>query len=145
MKPTDKLKFLFSVEFTDGSSYKQGELDKSSIDPKRSEFYDVLHCEKKIKTFSLVGDNQKVTVDLLTGLFYINGLSVLLESEKLPRLPDKFELIFYRQWTIDQNVTFSKKTGQILKREDAGRFCEYFIGWKCNINGKEYIQKLAVA
>ena len=145
MEKPINLKYLFIVEYDDATSYKQGANDKSSIDPKRSEFYDVLHSGKTIKRFSLFGDNQKVTVDLQTGLFDVNGLPILLESEKLPTLPEKFELIFYRQWTVHQNVTYATKTGKTLKREDAGRFCEYFIGWKCTINGKMYQQKLAIA
>jgi hypothetical protein len=140
------LKYLFFVEYTDGTIYQQTPEDKSKIDPeKRSEFYDVLHSGKIIKRFSLIGDGNKVTVDLSTGLFYVNGLAVLLESDQLPTRPDLFDLIFYRQWTKDQNVTFSTKTGQILNRKPAGSFCEYFIGWRCTIAGREYKQKLAVA
>lgn len=140
-----KLKYLFLVEFTDGTIYEQTPDDKSKLDPLRSEFYDVLQSGKVIRKFSLVGEGNKVTVDLQSGLFYINGLPVLLESEKLPARPEMFDLIFYRQWTKDQNVTYAMKTGEILNRQDAGSFCEYFIGWKCTLGKKEYIQKIAVA
>src|SRR5258707_14004136 len=149
-----KLKYLFVVEYTDGTTYHQTPEDKSKLDPdKRSEFYDVLQSGKTIKRFSLVEDTRlallgmgnKITVDLTTGLFEVNGLPILFESEQLPTKPKRFELVFYRQWTRDQNVTYDIKTGNMVKREEAGVFCEYFIGWECVIKGKHYQQKLALS
>ena len=131
------LKYLFVVEYADGSIFEQTSDDKSSIDPqKRSQFYDVLQSGKTIRYFSLVGDGHKITVDLGTGIFYVDGLALLLESEKLPTLPDRFTLVFYRQHTHELNREDSK---------ELSHFIEYFIGWECEIAGKKYIQKLAVA
>ena len=151
-KPTAKLKYLFEVKYADGEIYRQTPRDKSKIDPeKRSEFYDVLQEIEKGRTiqfFSLVGDGKTITVDLGTGLFYVNGVKLLLESEKLPVMPEKFDLIFYRQWTQQVNVEYKgKKIGpfEIVSEEPQQAFCEYFIGWKCEIKGKRYIQKMAVA
>lgn len=138
------LKYLFEAEFTDGTVVKQTPLDTSKIDPKRSEYYDILNSGKTIKRFSLVGNKNKVTVDLTTGLFEVNGLSVLLESDKLPILPDKFTLIFYRQHTHNQNITYNKSDLKELKRGAVEHFCEYFIGWQCVIKGKNYQQKIAI-
>jgi len=140
------LKYLFVAEFIDGSVIEQTPEDRSKLDPeKRSEFYDVLQSGKELRSFSLVGNGQKVTVDLITGLFEVNGLPILLESDKLPTLPEKFTLIFYRQHTHDYNATYDTKTGEQIKREEAGHFIEYFIGWQCNIKGKNYQQKLAIS
>jgi hypothetical protein len=139
------LKYLFEAEFTDGTIYTQTADDVSNIDPKRSQFYDVLHTGKTIKRFSLVGEGNKLTVDLTTGFFEVNGLTVLLESTKLPGPPDKFDLVFYRQRTHDIDVTYEKKTGNVVETGGETEFCEYFIGWTCEIAGKHYIQKMAVA
>lgn len=139
------LKYLFVAEFMDGSIKEQTPADVSKLDPSRSEFYDVLHAGKAIKRFSLVGEGNTITVDLVTGLFTINQLLVLLESEKLPLRPEKFDLIFYRQHTHSLNVEYELKTGIPVSSEPAGHSCEYFIGWQCNINGKNYQQKIAVS
>lgn len=140
-----ELNYLFIAEYIDGTLFKQTPEDKSKIDSSRNCYYDVLQSGKKIRRFSVVGKGNQITVDLGNGVFYINGLPVLLESEKLPCLPQKFELIWYHQVTRDQNVTFEKKTGKVLKTEDMPEFREYFVGWKCNINGKSYQQKIGVA
>lgn len=151
------LKYLFEVRYADEEIYRQSPEDKSKIDPeKRSEFYDVLQEVEKGKTirmFSLIEqDSDKpniLTVDLGTGLFYVNGVMVILESTKLPTIPDKFELVFYRQWTQSVNVDYKKSKEGVMKvigNTPVGEaFCEYFIGWKCNIAGKEYVQKIGVA
>src|SRR4051794_11407218 len=94
--------YLFFVEYADGTAFHQTPDDRSAIDPeKRSQFYDVLQSGQRIKRFSLVNKTNRITVDLTTGLFEINGLRVLLEGEKLPAIPERFDLIFYRQHTHD--------------------------------------------
>lgn len=148
MPEPPKLKYLFEAEFIDGTVFKQTPEDKSSMEPDRNCYFDVLEMVKNGKTirrFSLVSEGNRVTVDLGTGIFYINHLAVLLESEKLPRLPDKFDLVWYHQVTQNKNITFEKKTGTILKTENEPEFREYFIGWQANINGKNYKQKIAVS
>lgn len=145
MKPT--LKYLFEAEYEDKEVYKQTPDDKSLIAEKKSQFYDVLNSGKTIRRFSLVGEGNRITVDLRTGVFYINKLAVLLESEKLPGMPVKFELIFYRQWTQNVDIDYKvMKIGPIKITKESPReaYCEYFIGWKCEIAGKSYQQKIAV-
>ena len=151
MSNKPRLKYLFLAEFTDGTSIKQTSEDKSSLDPeKRSQYYDVIESGKKIKTFSLIQKNilglgNVITVDLITGLFTINGLRVILEGDKLPTMPDEFKLIFYRQRTENIKVTYNLKDGGVTDQEPIESFCEYFIGWQCTIAGKNYQQKIAVA
>jgi len=153
MTNTENLKYLFEAQFTDNTIYKQTLDDKSNLDPKkRSAYYDVQEEVKKGKTirmFSLKGDGNIISVDLGTGLFYINGLKVLLESEKLPQLPDKFTLIFYRQWTMSVNQDYRKTKEGLMKfvsqTPRGEKFCEYFIGWQCLVGKKNYQQKIAVS
>jgi len=143
-----ELKYLFVAEFTDGTFFKQTPEDKSLMEPDRNCYFDVLEMVKNGKTirrFSLVGQGNTITVDLGSGIFYVNSLPVLLESERLPKLPDKFELIWYHQVTQNQNVTVDKSTLEIIKTENLPEFREYFIGWQANINGKNYQQKIAVS
>ena len=144
-------KYLFIAELTDGSFFKQTPDDKSKLDPIRNCYYDLLQKLKendklKIRRFSLVGNGNTLTVDLGNGVFYINGLAVLIESDKLPTLPDKFDLIWYHQVSQNTQITYDRKTNKILKSEDIdAEFREYFIGWQCNIAGKNYQQKIAVS
>lgn len=138
-----KLKYLFIAEYEDGSTHEQTPEDKSKIEPdKRSEYFDVLQSGKKVIRFSLVGDGNRLTVDLLDGTFTLNGVRFLAESIKLPIKPE-FELLFYRQHTHDFNAQYQGEVQKSIKETD--HFVEYFIGWKCNISGKEYAQKIALA
>lgn len=144
-----KLKYLFVAEFVDGTFFNQTPDDQSTLVEKRNCYYDVLQTGKTIRRFSLVGQGDAkgntITVDLGSGIFYVNGLPVLVESEKLPTLPDKFTLIWYHQVTRDTNITLDTKTNQILKSEDMPEFREYFIGWQCLINKRNYQIKMAVS
>lgn len=148
-----QLQYLFEAEYKDGTIYRQNPQDHSVKFPPiqdehgewqgKSCFTDVTEDAQnhKIKKFSIIGKGNTITVNLENGLFEINGLPVLLEEEKLPMLPEHFELIYYRQVSVSQNITY----GDVTVLEDGGIFVEYFIGWKCNIGGREYKQKLAVA
>jgi|ERR1700719_3524342 len=143
------LKYLFVAEFTDGTVIEQTPDDMSKLGL-RNCYSDVLEAQKNgkiLKAFTLnrVGSVENVSVNLLTGIFTINGLEVLLESDKLPALPDHFELIWYHQVTRDMNITYAVQTGKEVDRTYAPEFREYFIGWKCTIHGKSYQQKIAVA
>lgn len=140
-----QLKYLFAAEFTDGVILKQTPEDRSFLDPTKSCFYDVLNSGKTVRRFSLIGDGNTITVDLGNGIFYVNGLPLLIESDRLPRLPSRFDLIFYHQVSQSMNVTVDKSNGQVTKTEPLNEYREYFIGWKCNLGGKSYQQKIAVS
>ncbi len=143
-----RLKYLFIAEFVGGKVIKQNPQDKPQNPQGKNCFSDVLEAlqnGEKLKKFSVGNSEQRVTVDLLTGIFYHNDFPLLLESEKLPTFPESFDLIWYHQITRDKNITYNIKTGAIVKTEEPPEFREYFIGWKCNINGKSYQQKLAIA
>ena len=145
------LKWLFRVQYSDDSTYNQAPDDQSVLDEKRSEFYDVLQVEekgdKKMRFFSLceVGTNNVITVDLGSGLFFVNKLPVKLEGQPLPKMPEKFSLIFYRQWQQQLQQTVDLKENKVIDQKELPAFCEYFIGWECEIAGKKYTQKMAVS
>lgn len=154
--PKPILSYLFEAEYNDGSTYTQNPEDASIKFPPeivdgqlhgKSCFTDIREdvAEHKIKQFSLIGRGNVISVNLQTGLFSINDVPVLLESEKLPALPEFFELIYYRQVTVNARVNVGKGAPELQKTEQSDIFVEFFIGWKCNIGGREYIQKLAVS
>lgn len=158
------LNYLYEITFADGSVFKQTQDDMSNKYPckrcvlgeqddceGKNQYTDVLESGREIIKCSLIGKGNIVTVDLQSGLFYINGLPVILEGEKrLPCLPrpnkgEKFELVRY-YWAIQQQTrTYDKSTGEVIKKEEHPEHREFYIGWKCNIAGKSYQQKIGVA
>lgn len=151
------LTYLFEATLEDGSIYSQNPEDASLKFPPvpdengvlqgKSCFTDIIEDVEnhKVVKFSLIGKGNVVSVDLRSGLFEINGLPILAESVKLPTKPDHFTLVYYRQRTISQNVTYQVQSGEIIDKEEGEEFLEYFIGWRCNISGRDYEQKIAVA
>lgn len=146
-----KLDYLFTAVFTDGSIVEQNPEDKGTSPNARNCYSDVLFAQKEGKQlhfFHLKGKGNTLTVDLVGGMFYVNGLEVLLESEKLPGMPEKFDLVWYHQVTqdIEVDTKVNDKLGvDITAMRPHEGLREYFIGWECNINGKVYKQKIAVA
>lgn len=154
-KPT--LTYLFEAEYKDGHIYSQhpddfslkfpptideaGEMQGRSAGADIQEDLD----NDLISRVSLVGRGNKITVDLTTGLFEINGLQVILESNKLPILPDRFVLVRYYQVTQVQHVTYKNSDGTKVSESYEPEFREYFLGWKCTINGRVYEEKIAVS
>lgn len=116
------LKYLFKVEYVDGTKFKQNKQDVSSLDRKRSAFYDVLNSGKDIKTFE-VG---KIKVNLQDGHFKVKGQEILVDEE-LP--PCKRKLIFYRQHQHDFSVSSNSELDHRVT---------YFLGWETTINRKKY-------
>ncbi len=128
--------YLFKADFTDGTTYEQTPDDTSQLDPeKRSQFYDVLQSNKTVKKFSLTGNNHTISVDLQDGHFEVDTFPIHLESDQLPTPPEKYELIFYRQHSHEFNTDSSRELGHKV---------EYFLGWQCTINNKNYQQKMAI-
>ncbi len=129
------LKYLFEVEYTDGSIFKQNKEDVSPEDNKRSSFHYVLSTGKQIKKFSLKRFLETWSIDLVTGIFSHNEIEF---QQEWNLKAEKRELIYQRQREQDSTATFNKKTGQILKMEQTGPTrTKYFIGYK--VGEKEYI------
>jgi len=132
------LKYLFTVEYTDGTTKKQTPQDNSKLEPDtRSEFYDVLHSGKSIKTFTLREHTlffpKWLSVDLTTGKLThnLNKKDIFFEGDMKTPPPKKRELIFYRQHQHD----FNQQTHQEIAHR-----VTYCIGWQANIDGKNYKQ-----
>jgi hypothetical protein len=137
-----KLKYLFTAEYTDGTSFSQTEEDVSSLDPKRNCFYDVLNSNKKIKKFTLkeqtLWNPHTYSVDLLTGEFEIDGNRFMVEGqEQLPGLGE-FRLVYTMRVQKHFNASYSTKSGALIKTEPAGETRRWIIGWQTTINGKNY-------
>lgn len=96
------LKYLFDVEFTDGTTYTQNAEDKSILTPpeeKRSCFTDVLKLlegGKKIKTFMISDGQDAYSVDCIDGHFEVNDRPFFMHEE---RTWQDFRICYFRQHT----------------------------------------------
>lgn len=124
------LKYLFTAEFIDGSVIQQTQADVSSLDPKRSAFFDVLEKEKTValKKFTLSAENS-YSVDLTDGHFEVNGLPFRLHEEPLNDL----KIIFFRQHTHKFNQHTHKFN---LAFEEQSHDIVYRMGWQTTKEGK---------
>lgn len=114
------LKYLFTVEYKDGSTYKQNEQDVSFQDSSRSCFYDVAQRLDEVIKFSISGENNTFLVDMSDGSFEVNGTSFYMHDRDLT-LRDA-RLIFYRQHTHKVNASCEELSHDIV----------YCIGWQAN-------------
>lgn len=127
-----QLKYLFTAEYRDGTSFDQTPEDVSSRDPKRSAFYDLLHSGKAVKRFTLKGEGHTYTVDLSTGEFSCTGPHEWLAQEEAPESTSERRLIYYRQHRHELN----RET-----REELSHTVTYLLGYQITVNDKNY-QKL---
>ena len=127
------LKYLFDVEFTDGSTYTQTPADRSVFDPeKRSCFYDVMQLieqGKQIKLFLLSDGKNGFLVDLSDGHFEINGIPFFMHEQR--DLTD-FRIIFFRQHTHHFNQD----------NKEIGHEITYRMGWQTNDKDGKNVQRV---
>lgn len=117
------LKYLFIVEYKDGTIYRQNEEDKPVIVSKGSSFSDVRI--EDVKRFYLVDAKNVFCVDLSDGHFEVNEVPFFMHDAG-DGLKD-FRLIFYRQHTHCVNIGLGKEVSHDVN---------YCIGWQTNdING----------
>ena len=116
-----ELKFLFSVEYKDGTVYEQNAEDVSVSDKKRSCFFDVKQDE--VKRFSLWGDGNDYTVDLTDGHFEIAGVSFFMHSSPVTN----FRLIYFRRHYHDFSTDLKQRAHRV----------EYHFGWQGNSEDEE--------
>jgi hypothetical protein len=136
------LKYLFEVEFKDGTVYKQT-LEDKSIEGVGSAFTDIVKRINDIRIFTLrnVKNKNCWSVDLITGEFYHNGyafqiddcLDQLIPKHLIAEYPKK--LIYFRQHQHDYNMQ---------KTELAHRI-RYFIGYEFDVMGKKYQRKISIS
>lgn len=114
------LKYLFTVEYKDGSTYKQNDQDVSFQDSTRSCFYDVAQRLDEVKRFSVSDGDNTFLVDMSDGCFEVNSVPFYMHDRDLT-LRDA-RLIFYRQHTHSLNQYNEELSHQI----------RYAIGWQAN-------------
>lgn len=134
------LKYLFNAEFRDGTVINQTEDDISSLDPKRSQFYDVLEKTKEssLKRFELHGEGKSLIVDLVTGWFDLNGIPFRCH-ETLPLDDPEFRLIFYREHQAKTNIVNGEPDLKVV--DDITGYC---VGWQTTIQGKNYKETVII-
>lgn len=116
------LKYLFIVEYKDGSIFEQNPLDISITDGKRSSFFDVKQDE--VKTFYIGDGKNGFLVDLTDGHFEVNGVSFFMHDAG-SGLKD-FRLIFYRQHLHHFHIGDYGVPNELMHEIN---FC---IGWQTN-------------
>lgn len=102
------MKYLFKVEYKDGTIFTQNEDDVSLVDPKRSAFFDI---KDNIKRFSLIGEHI-YTVDLTDGHFEIDGIDFKMHEEELK----DFKLIYFRRHKYTFNAKHQEKSHEVVFR-----------------------------
>ena len=140
--PTDNpMKYVFVVEYLDGSTFVQNDKDVSAIDPARSAFFDV--AQDQVKTFSLWGDDHAYLVDLRDGHFEVDGVTFKMHepNEALP----PFRLIFFRrhrhQMTAHLQMN-SQRTWEQTQREPETHEIVFRMGWQALNARGENIQRV---
>ena len=120
------LKYLFKVEYLDGTIYEQNPEDISISDTKRSCFYDVK--QEEVKKFYLIGNGNTFCIDLTDGHFEVNKVHFKFHEEELK----DFRLIFWRRHTHTLNaMNMNQLTHEVV----------YRFGWQTTLDG-ENIQRV---
>lgn len=97
----DKLKYLWTAHYRDGSSITQPKDDKSRLTPYDPETdfqpsaYRDINQDEVVK-FEIKGSGNTFTVDLQTGLFSVNGIEFSQHQQNL-ELSEAPRLIYFRQ------------------------------------------------
>lgn len=119
------LKYLFTAEYEDGSSYTQPEDDKSRLhkgdkDFTPSSFRDI--DQEKLVKFSLSDGTDTYSVDLRTGDFAVNGKELSLHEQNFDPFGHKLRLIYFREVRKEFNINMEETALYINK---------YIFGWQC--------------
>ncbi len=136
---TMQLKYLFMVEFTDGTFFHQQADDKSNIFPGKSQYTDLLAVGKPMRRawLNAVGFTNTLMVDLHDGHFEVDGFWLQIDQNPLP--PIQRELIFFREHQHDANATYLIQTGEVQNIKEIAHRVKYFIGWKVTINNVVHV------
>lgn len=113
------LKYLFIVEYKDGSVYRQNMADLPVIKKTGSSFSDVRM--EDVSRFYLVDAKNVFCVDLNDGHFEVNKIPFYMHDQG-EGLKD-FRLIFYRQHTHSFNIG---------TKEELLHEINYCLGWQTN-------------
>lgn len=125
MSTVDKpLKYLFTAEYEDGSTYTQPEDDisrfhKGDKDFTPSSFRDIE--QDKLVKFSLSDGKDVYAVDLRTGDFSVNGRELSLYEQNFDPFAHKLRLIYFREVRKEFNLD-----GEVI----ALYINKYIFGWQ---------------
>lgn len=127
------LKYLFTAEYDDGSTYEQNAEDVSVKEPeKRSCFFDI--DQERVVRFTLKGEGHTYTVDLTDGHFEVNGVPFKMHEEDHL---DDYRLIFWRRHRHSFNVGAEKN-------EELSHETVYRVGWQATFKGEKREQVMQI-
>jgi len=128
-------KYLFEVEYRDGSIYKQHPEDLSETgDPGKNSFSDVLPRLEEIRLFQLVGDGHIFTVNLEDLHFEIDNIPFIMHDPNVALT--NIRLIYFRRTKINATMV-----GNGLPEEQS-REVSYRMGWQANTSDGKNIQQV---
>lgn len=129
MQTKPKLEFLFTAIFADGSRIMQTSDDVSQIDPTRSAFYDVIRRLDEVETFMLeearLFRGKRVSVNLKTGLFQINGVKTQVHAQNFIAATPP-ELVYFRETHVQSTFGSGDDPVEIDRKHYVA---QYFLGW----------------
>lgn len=141
------LRWLFVARFEDDVVVEQGADDKPKIQAGGSAFTDVcqtIEGGKKLLAFELNNAEfgAQVVVDLITGVFVVNGTPLIAHDQFFEPGDYELELVYFRETRVDQiHDVVDGKMVPVSSRHYVNR---YFVGWKTEVNGEEKLITLAV-
>lgn len=124
------LKYLFEVEYSDGSFFEQTTEDISTTRAGGSAFTDVR--QEEVLRFHLIDREDSAYVDLDDGSFVVNGLRFWPQQ---PPPGATLRLIYFRRRRIHIQMGGEEPV-------QVGNECEYHFGWQCTHEGKNYQQTI---
>lgn len=133
------LKYLFTAEYEDGTTYHQPEDDisrfhKGDKDFTPSSFRDI--DQDKLVKFSLLNAKDTFAVDLRTGNFSVNGVELSLHEQNFDPFAHKLRLIYFREVRKEFDVNMNEKEAYINK---------YVFGWQTtDSTGKNHQLTVAI-
>jgi hypothetical protein len=125
------LKYLFGVEYFDGTQFYQTPEDISTTRQCGSAFTDVRQAEVRLFQLAHVETHDRYLVDLADGHFEVGGLAFFAQ---IPPVGAVLRLIYFRR------VRIHFTTGD--PPQEIAREVEYHFGWQTTYEGKNYQQTL---
>lgn len=130
-----QLRYLFGVQYADGSEFFQTPEDVSSQDPKRSAFYDVRQEDVRLFQLLHVDDSRRrYVLDLSDGHLEVDGVPLF---GIIPPPEARLRLIYFRR----HRHHFQTGPGLL---EELSHEVEYHFGWQAEVDGQNIKQIFVV-
>lgn len=124
------LKFLFGVQYLDGTQFYQTQEDVSTTRVGGSAFTDVIQDQVHIFQLANAETHERYVVDLSDGHFEVGGLAFFAQ---IPPPGAVLRLIYFRRTRIHM---------QVGSGEEIAREVEYHFGWQTTHEGTNFQQTL---